>query len=704
MPSERPVLLAVEIAAFRGFRDPVRIPLNASAVIVSGPNGTGKTSFFDALQWLLVGQLPRLELHARRSDTDVVVNRWSAGGPASVALELDLQGVITRIVRTGTSKSNLLEWHGEEGVLRGPVAEKRLAEALLGDDAATLHDVLLHSALLQQEAVRSLLEAEPKQRFRFLASLMGVEGLSSFTDAAKRRSDAVGRQAGEQRREYEDARAARDQLKTKDEALRARVGSDDELAGSRDALLEILSSTDALQISEATLVETHAATMAQRELEQLDALAGELIREDEQIRLEEESVGGMVGDDLAEAQRRVARLATQLEDAQAAASKVQEDLEVARSHRSQLIELASTARPLLSDHCPVCSQPIDAEQVSKHLDQVVSAQAGLQELESRAHEAARVASGLFAELETARSVEREQQKRAGQIDALRARRARWVRRCADIVQWSQIDVAEQNEPTAEMLVRVQEAAARMVVPMRRLARNLGASSAARELEQAAAELRAAEQRLTELQALATRQSQRGEAAKSLVAAAARAAATVADRRLGRVQPLVDAIFARLDPHPAFTRLELRLGDYYRKGVAETVTRDEAEDVEADPLLVFSSSQANVAALTWFLALSWSAGPAALPFLLLDDPLQSLDDVNVLGFADLCRRLRVRRQLVISTHEPRLARLLERKLSARTGDATALHIRFTGWDRSGPTITTDEVADQHEDGKVRLVES
>ena len=185
--------------------------------------------------------------------------------------------------------------------------------------------------------------------------------------------------------------------------------------------------------------------------------------------------------------------------------------------------------------------------------------------------------------------------------------------------------------------------------------------------------------------------------------AARAAATVADRRLGRVQPLVDAIFARLDPHPAFTRLELRLGDYYRKGIAETITRDEAEGVEADPLLVFSSSQANVAALTWFLALSWSAGPAALPFLLLDDPLQSLDDVNVLGFADLCRRLRARRQLVISTHEPRLARLLERKLSARTGDATALHIRFTGWDRSGPTITTDDVPDQHEDGQLRLVQ-
>jgi hypothetical protein len=36
----------------------------------------------------------------------------------------------------------------------------------------------------------------------------------------------------------------------------------------------------------------------------------------------------------------------------------------------------------------------------------------------------------------------------------------------------------------------------------------------------------------------------------------------------------------------------------------------------------------------------------LPFLLLDDPLQSMDDVNVLGFSDLCRHVRRRRQLVV----------------------------------------------------------
>lgn len=51
----------VEIEAFRGFNERQRIDLDASAVIILGPNGTGKTSLFDAMQWLLLGSLERLE-------------------------------------------------------------------------------------------------------------------------------------------------------------------------------------------------------------------------------------------------------------------------------------------------------------------------------------------------------------------------------------------------------------------------------------------------------------------------------------------------------------------------------------------------------------------------------------------------------------------------------------------------------------------
>lgn len=152
-----------------------------------------------------------------------------------------------------------------------------------------------------------------------------------------------------------------------------------------------------------------------------------------------------------------------------------------------------------------------------------------------------------------------------------------------------------------------------------------------------------------------------------------------------MQPLVADIFSRLDPHPAFKTIEFELDTYYRRGSTSPLVRDLVEDVAADPLVVFSTSQANIAALSYFLAMGWTAGDKSLPFVLLDDPLQSMDDVNVLGFADLCRHLRLGRQLLISTHERRFAKLLERKLAPRGQDNETLVLEFVSWDRAGPTV-------------------
>jgi chromosome segregation ATPase len=56
--SFEPPIRRMTVEAFRGFRDWQEFDLAASAVVVAGPNGTGKTSFFDALQWCLL--VPRV--------------------------------------------------------------------------------------------------------------------------------------------------------------------------------------------------------------------------------------------------------------------------------------------------------------------------------------------------------------------------------------------------------------------------------------------------------------------------------------------------------------------------------------------------------------------------------------------------------------------------------------------------------------------
>ena len=81
-------LKSLTVEAFRGIRDRVSFDLDASTVILTGPNGTGKTSVFDALQWVFVGSIIRLEVLRARRNVEHIVNSYCPGERASVALIL----------------------------------------------------------------------------------------------------------------------------------------------------------------------------------------------------------------------------------------------------------------------------------------------------------------------------------------------------------------------------------------------------------------------------------------------------------------------------------------------------------------------------------------------------------------------------------------------------------------------------------------
>jgi DNA repair exonuclease SbcCD ATPase subunit len=92
----------------------------------------------------------------------------------------------------------------------------------------------------------------------------------------------------------------------------------------------------------------------------------------------------------------------------------------------------------------------------------------------------------------------------------------------------------------------------------------------------------------------------------------------------------------------------------------------------------------------FLALNLGMPALPLRATILDDPLQSLDDLNLLGLIDLLRRIRERRQVMISTHDTRFAALLERKLRPVAEGQRTVVISMQGWSREGPTVEQREV--------------
>lgn len=696
MDPEPVAIRRVTIENFRGFRDQQVIDLAASATIVCGSNGKGKTSFFDALQWLLLGSLGRLADLASRRSSDYVINSFAGKrATATVSAELDLAGRRVTLIRTGASKEPELQWLDTEQSLTGDEAQRELCEALLGDPDISLEEAMLTSGVLQQDVVRKVLQEEPKDRYRHMSALLGLEEIAGFETEAKSRAEERDRLAKRARGEHSDADSQLRKLESELARLTERLGSEPEIAGARRKLQDQLSKgAPAFEILRLPAQAAEAVALGQF-ARSIRAAADDLLAREATLSGQEAELPGLDAKELKPLEADIKKVTQETAESTETLGVALTRQREAQERASQLAELAAQALPLLGEHCPVCRLRIEPADVEVHLRELIDA--GGEDLPalSRATADAEARVSLL-EARSGDLIARRDELRA-EVELrkqLGAARELWLKDCAAFATGDlrvRADVWEKlASGDVDAIAGLRASADRLTSIAEQLASLLGTSGLAEEVQRIREQVDGQVLLVRGLAEEAGRASNAADSAKTLATGATRAIAGVTKTRFESLQPLVDDIFGRLAPHPAFTTLGFEMGVAYRSGVADPFVKDPESGVSADPLLVFSSSQANVAALTYFLALSWASTTRALPFLLLDDPLQSMDDVNALGFSDLCRHVRRRRQLVVSTHENRLASLLERKLTPRTSGARTRVLRFTGWDRSGPTIEQEDV--------------
>jgi exonuclease SbcC len=130
--------------------------------------------------------------------------------------------------------------------------------------------------------------------------------------------------------------------------------------------------------------------------------------------------------------------------------------------------------------------------------------------------------------------------------------------------------------------------------------------------------------------------------------------------------LINTIYKKIDPHPDFKRIVFKC-EFPEEGKPKLhVYVDDGNDLNLiSPTLNFSSAQINVLSLSIFLAkaLNTKNGENDVNCIFIDDPVQSMDSINVLGVIDLLRGLSLNlgRQIIISTHDENFHALLEQKL-------------------------------------------
>lgn len=136
------------------------------------------------------------------------------------------------------------------------------------------------------------------------------------------------------------------------------------------------------------------------------------------------------------------------------------------------------------------------------------------------------------------------------------------------------------------------------------------------------------------------------------------------------------LFVRLAPDepfvPAFALPEKQTGPV--EAVLETLYK--AGGRGGNPRAMLSAGNLNTAALTLFLALHLSVKPL-FPCLVIDDPVQSMDEVHVAQFAALLRTLSKQhhRQVIVAVHEKSLFDYLALELSPAFPDDRLITIEL-----------------------------
>jgi energy-coupling factor transporter ATP-binding protein EcfA2 len=350
MPVSPPLRITkLAITAVRGIPE-LELNLDAKGLLLCGPNGTGKSSIVDACEFLLLGSIGHLE------------------GKQTLSLSkhgknVQAEGKAMRVESTLTHNNNLSRTLGS-------------SPSCTPDAEPYLRSAQRHAFLLRRAQLLAFIHADPADRFRALAGLIGIDQLDQLELTFMRVRDAL---EGE-------VRDLLSQLATRQAELERLTGlTSDKLDKASllmtvNALLTAVGRapiTDLGNVDElsAALAATGGAERAAREVVSTEqAIAG----------IEELNADGKIFRAAAELVQRIQAFVIDQGSRQALASR---DV------------LASSERYLITyspEQCPVCDQPIDAPSVAGRLTEKLQT---LRELSESASALRVEASSLAAQLE-----------------------------------------------------------------------------------------------------------------------------------------------------------------------------------------------------------------------------------------------------------------------------------------------------------------
>lgn len=634
----------IEVCGFRGFRDLVRINFGRGFTVISGRNGVGKSTLCDAVEFAITGSIDKyaVEKAAKESLSDYFW--WRGEGIPNAHYVtvsfVDDNGKPFAITRTRESGSDRSPDEIRAALCRESAPDEALRQ-------------LIRTSIIRDEWIAALsLDLTETERFDLVRSALGaLEG----SEAGSRAKEVVAA-----------AETAHTKAEAAYDAARSRLA--DRLTQQSEIQATLSRSGD---VSGALQVIAAAAPDAPTELT-ARLVAGRNALANGRARLGRMGEALQLGREVAAAQAvyNAPEAVTKREAASAAYEAAQREHEAAqqvvseaeqRLSREEEIDVMAASLSLLvehgerlglhDDHCPLCAAHRTSAEFAAGLaaarQRITSLASGVQAARDALTIAKQNARQLSLKLQTASAAVR------AHADELRRLSDQEAAHLDFYSQWG-LDYRFIEDPDG--LEQAISSERNRLIDLERALLVLEASQAVSRMSSIESNISALRAEIEKL-AQAVSQSQNAiTAAREIDRSVRRVSAEIIDERLAQISPLLNELYQRLRPHTNWRTIDYSIRGDVRRFLSLKVGDG------LNPQFVFSSGQRRAAGLAFLLSVHLARAWTPLRSLLLDDPVQHIDDFRALHLVEVLAALRLEgRQIICAVEDPALADLLCRRL-------------------------------------------
>ncbi len=622
----------VDLCGFRGYRKPLRIDFGDGFTIIDGRNGVGKSTICDAVEFALTGTISKYL--GARSDGETIADYlwWNGDGPPAGDHYVEV-GFIHGDEVLPFRRSQL------PGDNRGQI--ERIIDLLSDPNIRPENPLpqLCQSAIIRDEHIATLsLDLSESDRYALLRSAIGATDADEWIERGQKLSTQMKKRREAAAQEAESAIRALTAARSRIDELGSSIAEDSVIADALQRLQVVTGTTtdvssigEAARLTIASLAEKVEAYYAlfdgwaayEKSKQERDGLQSEINNADHEIEQAKSVLDSLPAIQSAEGST------------------------ITSQRAADLLLLADLGRHigLKHGHCPLCDSSRGADDFARG---IAAAESLAKELDAQAVEQA----------ETERRRAAAQASYDAASDAANRVRANLVQLDETINRFEKqltaagLKITDGRSGIEAALGLHGNAHSRAREDLRVIdtLQNHTALQRAISAENAA---KAAHAKAEEKLGLARLAEQRAGALRD---AAIRAAGEALNQRLDRVLPLMAELYRRLRPHPFWGEIEYKIRGDVRRFLKLQVGED------LNPQFMFSSGQRRATGLAYLLSVNLSLAWSRWNTILLDDPVQHVDDFRSVHLAEVMAQLvAAGRQVVCVVEDPALADHLCRRL-------------------------------------------